>query len=416
MKLNPPVNESYAATIIAVRSVVDLPKSDRIVGVPIFGFQAITGKGIEVGDLRVLFTAETQLSTEYAKFNNLHRHSDRNADPDVVGYLEDTRRVKALRLRGNVSNALLMPLDSLAFTGADISQLKAGDVFDTLNGVEICRKYQIHRPGARGLGVGRQTPRSEQRVDDRMLPKHFDTAQYMRNSHLIDPRDHVYVTQKLHGTSIRVGNVLVKRKLSWLEKVARKLGVKVAETEYDYIAGSRNVIKDRRNPFTKGDFYSTDIYSEFAERLRGLIPKGYVIYGELVGWAGEAPIQPGFTYGIPANMAELYVYRIAMINESGLSRDLPWDQVKQFCVDAGIKHVPQIWEGVGFTEEFVQVFLDCKLQDRWPDALPVDVVDEGVCVRKDGQIPLVLKAKSPQFFELETKQLDKGVVDMESAA
>ena len=416
MKLNPPVNENYAATIIAVRSVVDLPKSDRIVGVPVFGFQAITGKGIEVGDLRVLFTAETQLSTEYARANNLHRHSDRNANPDVVGYLEDTRRVKALRLRGNVSNALLMPLESLAFTGFDVTQLKAGDVFDTLNGVEVCRKYEIIRPGQRSLGAGRQTPKSQQRVDDLMFPKHFDTAQYMRNAHLIDVRDHVYVTQKLHGTSIRVGNVLVKRKLSWLEKVAKKLGVKVAETEYDYIAGSRNVIKDPRNPFTKGDFYSTDIYSEFAERLRGVIPKGYMIFGELVGWAGQTPIQPGFTYGIPAGLAELYVYRVAMINESGLSRDLPWDQVKQFCVDAGIKHVPQIWEGVGFTEEFVQVFLDCKLQDRWSDALPVDVVDEGVCVRRDGTTPLVLKAKSPEFLLLETKQLDKGVADMESVA
>lgn len=416
MKLSPPVNENYAATIIAVRSVVDLPKSDRIVGVPIFGFQAITGKGIEVGDLRVLFTAETQLSTEYAKVNNLHRHSDRNADPDVVGYLEDTRRVKALRLRGNVSNALLMPLSSLAFTGVDISQLKAGDVFDTLNGVEICRKYQIHRPGQRGLGAGRQTPKSAQRVDELMLPQHFDTAQYMRNSDKIDVRDHVYVTQKLHGTSIRVGNVIVKRKLSWLERLAKKLGVKVAETEYDYIAGSRNVIKDPRNPFTKGDFYSTDIYSEFAERLRGLIPKGYVIYGELVGWAGETPIQPGFTYGVPAGMAELYVYRVAMINESGLSRDLPWDQVKQFCVDAGISYVPELYSGTGFDEIYAQEFLDCKLAERWPQALPVDVVDEGICVRRDGTIPLVLKAKSPEFLALETKQIDKGVADMESVA
>lgn len=225
MGLTPPVNENYAATIIAVRSVVDLPKSDRIVGVPVFGFQAITGKGIEVGDLRVLFTAETQLSTEYAKFNNLHRHSDRNADPSVEGYLEDTRRVKALRLRGNVSNALLMPLSSLAFTGFDVTQLKAGDVFDTLNGVEVCRKYEIIRRGQRGLGVGRQTPKSQQRVDDLMFPKHFDTAQYMRNSHLVDGNDYVYVTQKLHGTSVRIGHIPVKRKLNQLERFLLWIGL-----------------------------------------------------------------------------------------------------------------------------------------------------------------------------------------------
>jgi RNA ligase-like protein len=415
VKLTPPANENYAATIIAVRAVLDLPNSDRIVGVPMFGFQAITGKGIEVGELRVLFTAETQLSLEYASINNLHRHSDRNVDPDVVGYLEDTRRVKALRLRGNVSNALLMPLSSLAFTGVDISQLKAGDTFDSLNGIEICRKYQIHRPGMRGQAA-KQTPKSLQRVDERQFPKHFDTANFFRNADKIGPSDYVYVSQKLHGSSIRVGNVQVKRKLSWLDKVARKLGVKVAETEYDYVYGSRNVVKDPENPFLKGEFYSTDIYSEVGKRLRGLIPKGYVVYGELVGWAGETPIQPGFTYGVPAGQAHLYVYRIVTINESGLARDLPWSQVKSFCLEAGLNHVPHIWEGVGFTEEFAQVFLDSKLAERWPAALPVDVVDEGVCVRMDGQIPLVLKAKSPTFLELETKHLDKNVADMESVA
>ncbi len=414
MKLTPPANENYAATIIEVRNVLDLPNSDRIVGVPMFGFQAITGKDIKVGDLRVLFTAETQLSLQYTSVNNLHRHSDRNADPDVVGYLEDTRRVKALRLRGNVSNALLMPLSSLAFTGVDITQLKAGDTFDTLNGVEICRKYQIHRPGMRGQ-TAKQTPKSLQRVDELMFPKHFDTASYFRNADKIAMLDRVTVTQKLHGTSIRIGHVIVKRKLSWLDRVAKKLGVKVQETEYDYVYGSRNVVKDPENPFVKGDFYSTDIYSEVGKRLRGLIPKGYMIFGELVGWVGDTPIQPGFTYGIPAGQAKLYVYRIAQINESGLSRDLPWDQVKSFCVEAGIEHVPQLWEGLGF-EDYVNMFLDCKLFQRFPTALPVEVVDEGVCVRRDGTIPLVLKAKSPMFLELESGQLDKGVADMESVA
>ena len=39
----------------------------------------------------------------------------------------------------------------------------------------------------------------------------------------------------------------------------------------------------------------------------------------------------------------------------------------------------------------------------------VNTVDEGVCVRAEGVIPTILKAKSPQFFEFETKLLDEGV-------
>ena len=37
------------------------------------------------------------------------------------------------------------------------------------------------------------------------------------------------------------------------------------------------------------------------------------------------------------------------------------------------------------------------------------VVADGVCVRAEGVIPTILKAKSPQFFEFETKLLDEGV-------
>lgn len=43
-------------------------------------------------------------------------------------------------------------------------------------------------------------------------------------------------------------------------------------------------------------------------------------------------------------------------------------------------------------------------------------VDEGVCLRQDGLVPTILKAKSPKFFEYETKLLDSGEVDTESAA
>jgi hypothetical protein len=47
-------------------------------------------------------------------------------------------------------------------------------------------------------------------------------------------------------------------------------------------------------------FHATDIYSEVGLRLKGAIPKGFIAYGEIIGWAGDAPIQSGFTYRIPA--------------------------------------------------------------------------------------------------------------------
>jgi hypothetical protein len=43
-------------------------------------------------------------------------------------------------------------------------------------------------------------------------------------------------------------------------------------------------------------------------------------------------------------------------------------------------------------------------------------VDEGVCLRQEGVVPLILKAKSGVFLAHETKLLDKGESDMESVA
>lgn len=44
---------------------------------------------------------------------------------------------------------------------------------------------------------------------------------------------------------------------------------------------------------------------------------------------------------------------------------------------------------------------------------PQSPVDEGVCVRVDGLTPYILKAKSPDFLDHETKMNDQEVVDIE---
>jgi len=41
--------------------------------------------------------------------------------------------------------------------------------------------------------------------------------------------------------------------------------------------------------------------------------------------------------------------------------------------------------------------------------------DEGICIRLEGMIPTILKAKSPIFVAHETKMIDEGGADVESA-
>ena len=138
MKFKEPENKNYAAQIVRIDHLNPLENSDNLLGAPLLGMQAIVSKDTEIGTVGVVFVSGTQLSDEDTARNNLFRHKEFNEDKEKAGFIEDNRRVKAIKLRGNRSDALFMPLSSLAYTKVDLSELKVGDVFEEINGHEIC--------------------------------------------------------------------------------------------------------------------------------------------------------------------------------------------------------------------------------------------------------------------------------------
>lgn len=419
MKLRVPENANYAAVVVTITRIVPLENCDNIVGTPLLGFQAIVSKDTQVGDIGIVFTAESQLSEEFARLNNLHRHTDLNDDGSAKGFLEDNRRVRAIKLRGHRSDALFLPLSSLEYTVRnefELLALKPGDTFDAINDHPICQKYVVKRAGSGAPRVEKNKAKVFKRVDEKMLPEHYDTDAYFRNPDAIKPYQHVVVTQKLHGTSIRIGHVPVLRQLTWRDRLAKRLGVKVQTSEFDNVYGSRKVIKDMKNPH-QNHFYGSDIWSEEGSKLDGIVPENYIVYGELIGYTADgAPIQKNYTYRIPVGTCELYIYRVAFVNGKGRIVDLSWEQLKEFCLDLGLKHVPELWQG-RMEDLKVEDYLDTRYYATLGVGVPLATespCDEGICIRVDGLAPYILKAKSPKFFEHETKMLDQEVVDLEA--
>lgn len=421
MKIETPKNKNYCAVIVRLPEArFTLEGLDNLEGVNIFGYQVLVSKG-SPSTLGIFFPAETQLSDKYCYENNLYRHNNLNKLRDKAGYLEDNRRIKAVKFKGNMSSGLFMPLDSLKWTNVNIDLLKEGDEFDSLSGNEICRKYEVYSKTSKQQ---EKLDRGFVRTDKKYIPEHIDTENFFRNSHLINSEKRVVITQKLHGTSIRVGNTIVNRKLSIVEKVARFFGAKIQDTEYSYLYGSRKVIKDANNPYQK-HFYDSDIWSLEGKKLDGILPKNYIVYGELIGWTPDGkPIQKGYTYGIPKGKCELYIYRITNINPDGFTTDLHWKQVKEFCEKNGLKYVPQL--GIYWMHELIdndfKIIKDLMnvryLESGIRNAVWLgenNLVDEGVCIRSEGITPTILKAKSPLFLEHETKVLDTGEEDLESS-
>lgn len=419
MKLSPPVNENYAAEIVRLKNINTDLGLNTLNGVILRNYQALIDKAHEEGELGVLFTAETKLSEEFCRKNNLHRHADLNEDQSVTGYIEDHRRVRAIKLGGQRSDAFWLPLSSLVWTGVNVAEFNEGDLFDHLNGKLICEKHVV---AVKNPTAPKVKTEIASRVDEKHLPLHFDTANYFRNAHLIDPNEFVTATQKLHGTSVRVGHTLVERKLTRWERFAAKFGAKVEKYEYAMVYGSRNTVKDA-NAGHLSKYFDRDVWVEAGKKLDGILPEGWLVFGEIVGWSSEEkPVQKGYDYLIPKGVAELYIYRIATVNRRGVTVDLGWEQVKEFCKNNGLQHTPELWSG-RHRDFDPQAWMDKRyFEEGFEQALPLakgtkkaPIVDEGVVVRVERIRPFSTKAKAPLFLGLETKLLDEGVVDLESS-
>lgn len=421
MKLEEPKNKNYSARVVKIKNLVPLENCDNIVSTSILGYNVLVSKDTEVGAMGIFFPAEAQLSDKYCYENNLYRHTNLNKTPNQKGYFEDNRRIRAIKFRGNTSNGIFMPLTSIEYTGIKLSLLNEGDEFDVLNGEEICKKYEVPRNSQRQQS---QVDRGFIRADKKFMPEHIDTENFFRNADKIPANSKLIVTQKIHGTSIRVANTMVNHKKTFIEKIASLFGAKIREYDYDYLYGSRKVIKDANNP-NQNHFYDEDIWSLEGHKLDGLLPENYIIYAELIGYTPDGKeIQKNYTYNIEARTCELYIYRIAIVNSQGLLTDLSWEQVKEFCNKNGLKYTPEI--GTYTIEELtandfekVKSFLDVRyFESGMKNCIWLgdnDLVDEGICLRIDGLTPRIYKSKSPKFLEHETALLDTGEEDLESS-
>lgn len=419
---------NYSATVIRVPKLRKAQNSDKLYIIDVMGITAIVDDSwIErEGELALLFPAEVRLEPGFMQANNLYRDSSLNKDQGQAGYIDTNRRVRSLKLRGNISNGLVLPLSSIFWASTD--QLNEGDVFDTLEGLAICRKYVVESKDNGPSRAESKKKKAFKRVDTTFLPEHYSTDQWLREEGQIHPHEELIITQKLHGTSVRLANTVVKRELTKRERFARKfLGAQIADHGYDLVAGSRKVIKDVNNPNQK-HFYSTDIWTDALKVYGDKIPKNHIVYGELVGYVpgSGGEIQKGHTYGVAAGEYELYVYRVAVITEDAELVDLTWDQVRYFCERRGMKHTPEldrvpkaVFDVMQYDEmDFYGVWSkgDIVFTDR-----PVPLSkggtgkDEGIAIRVDRGSGLeIFKYKNKSHYLYESEQLDTGEADLES--
>jgi len=439
----------------------NIEEADKIVQVDMFGETVITQKTNEEGTVGLLFDCETQLSEAYAGSNNMYRHCNLNYDKSITGYMDDSARVKPIKLKGVKCSALFMPLSSLLNLNIKLSNLNIGEEFDTIEGITICKKYVSPK-------TAKAMSNKQGRVKKDLTPtfkEHFDTDQWGRNKHKVKPNDLVIITEKLHGTSARCGFLPVETSLSIWKKFCLFLADgkwNRSVTEYKFVVGSRRVVKsiDENEAENKEHFYNHDLWTKVSKtHFKGKLNKGETIYFEILGYDLEgSPIMGThsndklknfmnknefkkfkdkygdntvFHYGCGNKEQAIYVYRISNTNEDGETYDLSWEQLKVRCERLGVKHVPELevtivynYKGVGDSvlnmigtncgEDIDKAVIRHSEEDskEFPGH-----IREGVCIRIENgtSTPLVLKNKAFIFKALEGIIKDKDILDIEES-
>lgn len=422
---------NYACQVIKLPPKQVVPGLDKLVKVIHQGNNVLIGKDTDESKLYLFLPAECQIHPEYLRTNNEFREATLNANSLTKGYFEPTGRVKTIKFKGVISTGYIAPIDSLygVLTKSQYEDLKVGDEFTTINGFELCRKYKITRTQGSGE-KGESRHNKKLKRFDKLVPNqfrfHVNTPQLAKCLGNFKSDDQIVITSKWHGTSAVFSNVLIKKELTWKEKVAKFFGVNVVDTKYDNLYSSRSIIKNQYiNKEATPGYYNEDIWGVVNKELVGKIEQGVTIYGEIVGFLpSNRSIQGLYDYGCKEGEHKFLIYRITYTKPDGNTIEFSWSQIKEYAKKYSLETVKELFvgragviileeESEGWQEDFLNllstIYLekDCQYCNN-------KVPAEGIVIRKDGLSSYeAYKLKSKAFLMKESKDLDNNVINIE---
>lgn len=374
----------YNAYITYVKNIRPAENSDYLNACEVFGNTTIIDKTITEETLVLYLPSDGQISVEFGEKNNLFRKKD-DAGNNIGGFIDPNKRnITAIRLRGNRSDGLVLPISCLNYCyshGDASAELHAGDIINgTLNGHEICCKYIPRRSNRQGhVSDGNRTRKKKVDVAP-LFAEHADTEQLAYNLGAFKPGDEIEITLKMHGTSQRTGYLPVFKgyKRTFKDWLLRREGKPIYD--WGYVSGTRRTVLDN---YDGGYYGSNEFREKHSKTFEGKLWKGETVYYEVVGFTHtSAPImaegnneklgknfvnQYGkttvFSYGcepfgfkvIPPDpkiptatpkvdftkpQSDIYVYRMTMTNEDGAVVEYTPDFMRYRCEQMGAKTVP----------------------------------------------------------------------------
>lgn len=446
-------NVNYLAKIVKIENFHKHsdPEVTKLKCCCIDGFNIITGIDSEPG-LYVYFPTACCINPKFLSYANLYRHGELNVDQTKTGMFEDNGRVKAIRLRGELSEGFIIPivvLENWVMSTVNVElKVEEGTEFDSIEHdgktFWVNKKYipkntrTSGAPGSGNSGKGKQ-PKGLDKIIENQFRFHYDTVLIKKCPHVLHPNDLISITSKVHGTSGISAYVLCKQELNWKQKIARWLTGEEFD-KYDYLYSSRSVIKNQYyNRNVQSGFYGVDVWRYADDVVRPCLSKGMTAYYEIIGFLPNGGyIQKNYDYGyIPPVGDEAYtygkhfgvqIYRVTITDVSGKVHEFSAREVQLWAQMVGLVPVEQYYYGYAkdlypdldpsehWNENFLSKLANDKNFYMECNSPTCDnkVPHEGIVIKIENMKSEAFKLKCFKFLDGEGKALDKGEVDIES--
>lgn len=296
--------------VCSIDNIIPIEKADNIEVAQIKGWFCIVQKNqYKVGDAVVFIPPDSMLPDNLVEKYNLT-------------YLKNGSRVRVLKLRGFVSQGLILPTDCLPVD----KKFKIGDDVTTVLGIT---KWEP--PPPRWANLGDRKPVKKRHTNQNFV-KYTDIDNIRNYNTVFKDDELVYISEKIHGSNWRAGLLQrTPRKGFW--GIFDRIAIKIFG-EYEYVYGSHNV---QLQAFTeaKNTFYKENVYSEVAKKynISKILPKNSILYGEVYG----KNIQD-LNYG--SKEVDLVIFDLK-INDVYVS----YYELVTFCEKHKLKMVPTVYVG-----------------------------------------------------------------------
>ncbi|MDQ2907167.1 MAG: RNA ligase (ATP) [Chloroflexota bacterium] len=229
------MTSSFMVPVAAVDEVLPHPNADLLELIHVLGWQLVAAKGqFQVGEKIVYFPPDSVLPFELSERFN------------VTKYLSK-QRIRCVKLRGEPSFGLAMPPDDAT--------------------------WQIGANVAEHYGVTKYEPplrsTAEDAVEDHPLFPKYIIIENLRNfPHIFEPGEMVVLTEKIHGTSARVG-IVEGELMAGSHQLRRKRPENDTQSLYWFplsLQSVRNLVQDLGQRYHQAVVYG-EVYGPKVQRL-----------------------------------------------------------------------------------------------------------------------------------------------------